>query len=181
MSAVTLAVAPTVSLRSSSCTNPSTDPSMTKSSLPEISPLTCRLGPKRAVERSAVAPIGRIASVLIAVVPSQVAAAGLGGGLFTGKFLISGCAGCGVSGFLFPHIGPPKGQHTPRRFPARGKQTIVRGRARRKQNIESSCVKVTRRKGNAKTVLGGGEPEAKPRHWRFAQNRYRRAGTHGPF
>src|ERR1700739_194307 len=111
-SAVTLAVAPTVSLRSSSCTKPSTDPSITKSSLPEISPFTCRLGPSRAVDRSAVAPKGRIASVLIAVVPSQVAAAGFGGGL-TGKFLNSRCADNGVSGFLLPHIGPPSGTAYP--------------------------------------------------------------------
>jgi hypothetical protein len=33
-----------------------------------------------------------MASVLIAVVPSQVAAEGFGGG-FIGKFFISGCAG----------------------------------------------------------------------------------------
>src|SRR5208283_1579332 len=142
-SAVNLAEAPTVSLRSSSCTNPSTDPSITRSSLPEISPFTCRLGPSRAVARSGVAPNGRIASVLIAVVPSQVAATGLGGG-FTGKFLDSGCAACGVSGFLFPHIGPPKGTTHPTRFPARGKQTIVRGNAGRKHNNRFLCEKVTR-------------------------------------
>src|SRR5271167_1184251 len=116
MSAVSLAVAPTVSLRSSSCTRPSTDPSISRSSLPEISPFTCRLGPSRAVARSAVAPNGLIASVLIAVVPSQVAAEGFGGGLFE-KFLTSftsGCAGCGVSGFLLlPHIGPPQGTAHP--------------------------------------------------------------------
>src|SRR5271165_5868836 len=125
MSAVSLAVAPTVSLRSSSCTRPSTDPSIIRSSLPEISPFTCRLGPSRAVARSAVAPNGLIASVLIAVVPSKVAAEAFGGG-FIGKFFGSGRAGRGVSGFLLPHIGPPKGQLTPRRFPAQGKQTIVR-------------------------------------------------------
>src|SRR5215469_14591010 len=112
ISAVSFAVAPTVSLRSSSCTSPSTEPSRSRSSLPEISPLMWRLGPRRAVARSAVAPKGRIASVLIAVVPSQEfagVAVGFGAGGLTGKFLDSGCAACGVSGFLLPHIGPPKG------------------------------------------------------------------------
>src|SRR5271157_293189 len=142
ISAVNLAVAPTVSLRSSSCTRPSTDPSINRSSFPVISPFICRLGPSRAVARSAVAPIGRIASVLMAVVPSQDAADGFGGG-FTGKFLDSGCAACGVSGFLLLlHIGPPKGQHTPRSFLARGMQKIVRGDARRKQSIPSGFLKV---------------------------------------
>src|SRR5271169_6997910 len=126
MSAVSLAVAPTVSLRSSSCTRPSTDPSINRSSFPEISPFTCRLGPSRAVARSAVAPNGLIASVLIAVAPSQVAAEVFGGG-FIRIFFGSGCAACGVSGFLLLHIGPPTGQHTPRRFPARGRQTIFLG------------------------------------------------------
>jgi hypothetical protein len=45
----------------------------------------------------------------MAVVPSQVAGAGLGGS-FELKFLGSGCAACGVSGFLLLHIDPPKGQ-----------------------------------------------------------------------
>ncbi len=76
MSAVTLAVAPTVSLRSSSWINPSTEPSTKRSSLPVISPFTCRLDPSRAVARSPVAPNGL---VLIAVVPSQVAGADFGG------------------------------------------------------------------------------------------------------
>jgi hypothetical protein len=47
-----------------------------------------------------------MASVLIAVVPSQVAAE-VFCGKFTGEFFISGGAACGVSGFLLPHIGPP--------------------------------------------------------------------------
>src|SRR5271168_3089824 len=112
MSAVTFAVAPTVSFRSSSWISPSTEPSISRSSLPEISPFTCRLDPSRAVARSAVAPNGRIASVLIAVVPSQVAGASFGGS-FEYKFLGSGCAACGVSGFLLPHIGPPQGKAPP--------------------------------------------------------------------
>src|SRR5262249_31214819 len=76
MSAVSFAVAPTISFRSSSWISPSTEPSISRSSLPEISPLIWRLGPSRAVARSAVAPIGRRASVLIVFVPSQVAGAG---------------------------------------------------------------------------------------------------------
>src|SRR5205823_11331978 len=117
MSAVTFAVAPTVSLRSSSWINPSTEPSIRRSSLPVISPLTCRLDPSRAVARSPVAPSGRMASVLIAVVPSQVAGADFGNG-FVAKFFGSGCAiGC-VSGFLtFPHIEPPRTGH-PIQIPA---------------------------------------------------------------
>src|SRR5580704_11537217 len=145
ISAVTLAVAPTVSLRSSSWISPSTEPSISRSSLPEISPLTCRLGPRRAVARSEVAPIGRNASVLMVLVPSQVAAEDFGGG-FTGKFFNSGCAGswvcCGASGFLF-HIGPPKGYH-PTRIPPRGRKTISLREARRKQSIGRHCLKVTR-------------------------------------
>jgi hypothetical protein len=49
MSAVNFAVAPTVTFRSSSWTSPSTVPSMYGSSLPEISPFTCKLDPSRAV------------------------------------------------------------------------------------------------------------------------------------
>src|SRR5215475_9160534 len=164
MSAVSLAVAPTVSLRSSSWTRPSTEPSIRRSSLPEISPLMCKLGPSRAVERSAVAPIGRIASVLIGLFPSQDVAAGVEGGGLTGKFFgCSGCAACGVSGFLFPHIGPPKGQHTPRRFPARGKQKIVRWETCDKHNIVLACLKVTRPKNRWGPCTSGGERRAKAR------------------
>src|SRR5882762_1996115 len=53
----TCVVAPTVSFRSSSWTSPSTVPSMYRSSLPEISSLTCKLDPNRAV-----APAGCITS-----------------------------------------------------------------------------------------------------------------------
>ena len=45
-----------------------------RSSLPEISPFTCRLDPSRAV-----APAGVITSLFILVVPSQDAEAGFGG------------------------------------------------------------------------------------------------------
>src|ERR1700675_802398 len=113
MSAVTLALAPTVSFRSSRVISPSTVPSISRSSLPEISPLTCRLEPSRAPVpvRSPVFPSGRIASVPVAmfVVPSKVALAGFGGSLKL-NFLGSGSAACGVSGFLLLHIDPPKGQ-----------------------------------------------------------------------
>src|SRR5579883_471923 len=141
ISAVTLAVAPTVSFFSSSWTSPSTEPSMTRSSLPEISPLTCKLAPSRAVARSAVAPSGRIASVLIALVPSQVAGAGFGG-WFAGRFRISGCAAGGPSGFLLPHIGPPKGQDTPD-FPAGGIETLVRDWNSGKWCVGALCLRVT--------------------------------------
>src|SRR5579872_1653986 len=141
ISAVTLAVAPTVSFFSSSWTSPSTEPSMTRSSLPEISPLTCKLAPSRAVARSAVAPSGRIASVLIALVPSQVAGAGFGG-CFAGRFRISGCAAGGPSGFLLPHIGPPKGQNTPD-FPAGGIGTLVREGNSGKWCVAALCLRVT--------------------------------------
>src|ERR1700680_2005511 len=107
MSAVTLALAPIVSFRSSSVISPSTVPSISRSSLPEISPLTCKLEPSRAPVpvRSPVFPSGRIASVPVAmlVVPSQAAGAGFGGSL---KLNFLSC----VSGFLLLHIDPPKGQ-----------------------------------------------------------------------
>src|SRR3981189_3198710 len=113
MSAVTLALAPTVNFRSSSVISPSTVPSISRSSLPEISPLTCSLEPSRppVPVRSPVFPSGRIASepVAIFVVPSQAAGAGFGGSLKL-NFLGSGSAACGVSGFLLLHIDPPKGQ-----------------------------------------------------------------------
>src|SRR3984893_18759134 len=113
MSAVTLALAPTVNFRSSSVISPSTVPSISRSSLPEISPLTCRLEPSRAPVpvRSPVFPSGRIASepVAILVVPSQAAGAGFGGSLKL-IFFVSGSAACGVSGLLLLHIDPPKVQ-----------------------------------------------------------------------
>src|SRR5712692_7250091 len=64
MSAVTFAVVPTVSLRSSSWMSPSTEPSIRRSSVPVISPFTCRLDPSHPDSRSAAASGGIIASVL---------------------------------------------------------------------------------------------------------------------
>src|SRR6266436_4222259 len=77
MSAVTFAVAPTVSFPSPSWTAPSTIPSMCMSSLPEISPFTCRFDPSRAVAPS--------------------------GGRFVCQFFGSGSAACGGCDFLLPH------------------------------------------------------------------------------
>src|ERR1700686_393157 len=128
ISAVTLALAPTVSFRSSSVISPSTVPSISRSSLPEISPLTCRLEPSRAPVpvRSPVFPSGRIASVPVAmlVVPSQAALAGFGGSLKL-NFLGAGSEACGVSGLLLLHIDPPKGQ-------PRKQQDVLPGKANSK-------------------------------------------------
>src|SRR5882762_11522322 len=55
MSAVTFAVGPTVSFRSSSWISPSTEPSISRSSVPEISPFTCRLDPSHPVMSGAAA------------------------------------------------------------------------------------------------------------------------------
>src|SRR6516165_6052324 len=162
ISAVNLAVAPTVSLRSSSCTRPSTVPSIVRSSLPEISPLICRLGPSRAVARSAVAPNGRIASVLIAVVSSRIVAADFGGG-FIGKLLISGWPASSVSGFLLPHIGPPRDSLPHASFRHGIRKKIVRGSARNKHNNECTCLKVTRPKNRVRHCTKvAGESLAKP-------------------
>ena len=79
MSAVNFAVAPTVSFRSLIWTRPLTVPSMSRSSLPEISPFKCSLNPSRDRSRSAVAPAGPVASLLVLVVPSQDGGAGFGG------------------------------------------------------------------------------------------------------
>src|SRR6266446_70245 len=62
MSAVTLAVGPTVSLRPSSWISPSTKPSISRSSVPEISPFTRRLDPSHPVSRSAPASNGLVTS-----------------------------------------------------------------------------------------------------------------------
>jgi hypothetical protein len=79
---------------------------MCKSSLPEISPLICKLAPSRAVEPDGVVLIGRMASVLIAI-PSVFAEAGFATGTgVSGGFAVVGCS---VSGLLLPHIfGPPR-------------------------------------------------------------------------
>src|SRR5882724_6237481 len=62
MSAVTFAVGPTVSFRSSSWISPSAEPSISRSSVPEISPFTRRLDPSHPVSRSAPASNGLITS-----------------------------------------------------------------------------------------------------------------------
>src|SRR5437588_8027067 len=169
MSAVTLAVAPTVSLRSSSWINPSTEPSIKRSSLPVISPFTCRLDPSRAVARSPVAPSGRMASVLIAVVPSQVAGADFGNELVA-KFFGSGCATCCVSGFLtFPHMKPPKGQSTPSnscgvitdfRPVRRTLQTAYQRGVRESNYPEGQFCYWTEGNGPAESALGACLPQA---------------------
>src|SRR5580704_285028 len=106
MSAVTRALAPIVSFRSSNCTNPSTLPSMARSSLPVISPFTCRLAPRRAVPVVDGYVLSKGAIVFASPenedVDGVTATAGLGccgtGGL------------AGASGFLSPHIDPPWAQ-----------------------------------------------------------------------
>src|SRR6266404_2718291 len=55
MSAVSFAVAPTVNLRSSSWMSPSTEPSISRSSVPVMSPFTCRLDPSHPVASGAAA------------------------------------------------------------------------------------------------------------------------------
>src|SRR5229473_2477621 len=64
MSAVSFAVVPTVSFRSSRWISPSTEPSISRSSVPVMSPFTCRLGPSRPVSWSAAASGGIVPSVL---------------------------------------------------------------------------------------------------------------------
>jgi hypothetical protein len=110
MSAVTFALAPTVSLRSSSWIRSFDAAVNVQVFVPEISPLTCRLDPSRAVPAGVVAS-GRMASVLIGL-PSLMEQAGLAG------FGVSGSLdGPGATellrarfsfGLLFPHIGPPR-------------------------------------------------------------------------
>src|ERR1700739_2366537 len=62
MSAVTFAVGPTVSLRPSSWISPSTKPSISRSSVPEMSPFTRRLDPSHPVSRSAAKSTGLLTS-----------------------------------------------------------------------------------------------------------------------
>src|ERR1700733_11711622 len=96
-----------VNLRSSSCTSPSTLPSMARSSLPVISPFTCRLAPRRAVplpldDAGYDESIGAIvfASPEMDVPPDTA--------------FVLGCCGsgglAGASVFLSPHIYPPWAQ-----------------------------------------------------------------------
>src|ERR1700722_11121251 len=106
ISAVTRALAPTVSLRSSNCTSPSTLPSIARSSLPVISPFTCRLAPSRAVpvvEGYVVVSKGAIFFASPENDDGVAVTAGLG------------CSGisclAGASGFLSPHIYPPWAQN----------------------------------------------------------------------
>src|SRR6266700_2974003 len=87
--------------------SPSTLPSMCRSSLPEISPFTCKLAPSRAVEPDGVVLSGRMASVLMAI-PSVFAEAGLATGAgVSGGFAVVGCC---ISGFLLVHILALHGQ-----------------------------------------------------------------------
>src|SRR6202140_3710164 len=75
----------------------------------------CKLGPSRAVEPDGVELSGRMASVLMAI-PSVLAEAGFATGAGgSGAFAV---VGCGVSGFLFPHImcWPPRSE-TPTKLP----------------------------------------------------------------
>src|SRR5882762_9819783 len=92
MSAVSLAVVPTVSLRSSRWITPSTRPSISISSVPVISPFTCRLDPSHALGQSAVASNGRIPSRLF------------------------------LSRFFLPNLRPSLGQHNPHGFSEGGDQ-----------------------------------------------------------
>src|SRR5271163_3974767 len=128
MSAVSFAVFPTVSFRSSSWISPSTEPSISRSSVPMISPFTCRLDPSHPVAWSAVESNGRIASVL---------------SLFVSKFFGSGAVARGVSGFFLSHIRPPLELHTPRRFPAEVHQTQSYAPAYR-NSLRVSAAYVTR-------------------------------------
>src|SRR5258706_4406995 len=63
MSAIPFAVAPTVSFRPSRWICPSTEPSISRSSVPEMSPFTRRLDPSHPESWSAAAANGPIASV----------------------------------------------------------------------------------------------------------------------
>src|SRR5260370_41405019 len=84
---------------------------MYRSSLPEISPFTCRLEPSRAITRSAVGPAGRIASLFILGVLSQNAGVTFVGWVVC-KLVGSESGAFGVSGFLLLHIGTPSGRHS---------------------------------------------------------------------
>ena len=93
-------------------TSPSTAPSMSRSSLPEISPFKCRLDPSRDGARAAVSPAGRITSLFILVVPSQDAEAGVGG-RYLCNLVGSGSAVAVVSGILLLHIRISTGTSAP--------------------------------------------------------------------
>jgi len=106
MSAVTFAVAPTVSFPSPSWTAPSTVPSMCRSSSPEISPFTCRLDPSRAVARSAAAPVGGITSLFIWLFsPKTLERAFATDSL--AQFSVPGPQVAAYPVSCYPHIGPP--------------------------------------------------------------------------
>src|SRR5712692_9022525 len=146
MSAVSFPVVPTVSFRSSSWISPSTEPSISRSSVPKISPFTCRLDPTHPVAQSVVAFNGRIASVFFFSV---------------GKFLGSGAAARGVSGFFLLHIGPPWGQHPPPRgFPPGVRQTRSPALARRNSLRDSALPRILLlRGGRIKTRRAGPRSE----------------------
>src|SRR5579862_1585518 len=110
-SAVSFALAPTVNLRSSSWTSPSTLPSMCRSSLPVISPFTCRLAPRRAVPLALAEPVvGYVSSGAIVFASPKEDPAGVvvDAGAVGGATVCLGCCGSGVlegvSGFLSPHM-----------------------------------------------------------------------------
>src|SRR5580704_7880910 len=110
MSAVTFALAPTVSLRSSNCTKPSTLPSMCRSSLPVISPLTCRLPPSRAVPLLVVEGYVESKGAMVLASPEKDDALTFGAEL--GCCCGSGClAGVSPPFLSPPHIYPPSGPH----------------------------------------------------------------------
>ena len=107
ISAVTLALAPTVILPSLKLINPSALPSICKSSFPEISPFTCRLAPSRAPARSDKVVRGRTGSILVRV-SFQDDGTGFDG-------LVPGgleTAGCVARTSLSPHMIPPWIVHT---------------------------------------------------------------------
>src|ERR1700687_276241 len=70
MSAITFAFDPTVSFRPSSWISPSTKPSISRSSVPEMSPFTRRLAPSHPVSWSAIVSTGFLVSAgLLGSVP----------------------------------------------------------------------------------------------------------------
>jgi len=53
------------------------------------------------------------------------------------SFLYPGCPCCGASGFLMPHIGPPKGQHHPTQISGRGTANCIPRKVRGKLSCEA--------------------------------------------
>src|SRR5580704_9298385 len=118
MSAVIFAVDPTVSFPLSSWIDPSIRPSITRSSVPVISPFTRKLDPSRPVWRSPVESNER-------------------GVLVVSKVFASGATAWGVSDFFVPHMGPPP-DHAPRGLPNWGgppQNSLARLRVTRKGTL----------------------------------------------